>query len=146
MIPALVGGNLPIGIHVATWEELGKCCATTQHRKRLMGGLRAAARELARNGCVLLYVDGSFITEKEIPGDYDGCWDMRGVNLRTLDPILLTFSAHRAAQKAKYLGELFPAQLPNGPSGVTFLQFFQIDKVTGDAKGIIALDLKKNRP
>jgi hypothetical protein len=32
------------------------------------------------------------------------------------------------------------------PAGNTFLEFFQIDKRTGEAKGIIAIDLKKVAP
>ena len=45
-------------------------------------------------------------------------------------------------QKNKYRGELFPAQLIEGGSGMTFLAFFQIDKVSLRPKGIVALDLR----
>jgi hypothetical protein len=65
----------------------------------------------------------------------------RGVNVELLDPVLLSFAHGRAAQKAKYLGEFFPARLTEG-SGLTFLEFFQVDKDTGRAKGIILLDLR----
>ena len=41
---------------------------------------------------------------------------------------------------------MFPAQLPNGTSGKTFLEFFQTDKRTGEPKGIIALDLRRWQP
>jgi len=60
-----------------------------------------------------------------------------------LDPILLDFTNRRAAQEAKYGGELFPSLQRADPAGNTFLEFFQIDKRTGEAKGIVALDLKK---
>ena len=49
---------------------------------------------------------------------------MEGVDPDQLDPILLTFDRGRAAQKAKYPGELFPAQFTEGGSGMTFLNFF----------------------
>ena len=39
------------------------------------------------------------------------------------------------------MGELFPAQLGEGDSGSTFLEFFQIDKKSGNPKGIIAVEL-----
>ena len=55
--------------------------------------------------------------------------------------MLLDFRHARAAQKAKYLGELFVANLAAAPDGTRFLDFFQIDKITGHAKGIVALDL-----
>ena len=45
------------------------------------------------------------------------------------------------AQKARYGGELLPAQLPEEMSGLTFLQFFQIDRATGEPKGIVSIDL-----
>jgi hypothetical protein len=85
--------------------------------------------------------DGSFVTGKEVPGDFDGCWEAEGVDPQALDPVLLDFRHPRAAQKAKYRGELFVASLAAAPDGTRFLEFFRIDKVTGDAKGIVAVDL-----
>ena len=41
---------------------------------------------------------------------------------------------------------MFPAQLPNGTSGKTFLEFFQTEKRTDEPKGIIALDLRRWQP
>ena len=63
------------------------------------------------------------------------------MNPSLLDPVLLTFDNQRAAQKAKYGGELFLADAMADPAGTRFLGFFQRDKNTGLPKGIIALDL-----
>ena len=63
------------------------------------------------------------------------------LTLQAADPVLLIFDNRRAAQKAKYFGELFPADMLEGGSGLTFLNFFQRDKDTGRAKGILAVDL-----
>jgi hypothetical protein len=136
-------GLLPPGLHGATWEEFVSRFGATPHRRRLLGGLKAALEELKRAGCGLAYVDGSFVTAKEVPGDYDGCWDVTNVDPTILDPVLLTFDRGRATQKAKYLGEFFPAAAMETGSGRTFLDFQQIDKDTGDAKGIVALDLRR---
>jgi len=38
-------------------------------------------------------------------------------------------------------GEMFVASWGADPEGARFLDFFQIDKNTGDAKGIVAIDL-----
>jgi hypothetical protein len=116
---------------------------TTLHRRRLLTGLRAALEALRTAGCRRAYIDGSFVTAKQRPNDYDGCWDIEGVDPDRLDPVLLTFDRGRAAQKAKYQGELFPAQFREGDSGTTFLEFFQIDKETGDPKGIIVIELQE---
>lgn len=135
-------GNLPEGEHPADWGELMARFGNTPHRRDLLTGLRQAAMVLKAAGCAILYLDGSFVTQRRIPRDYDGCWDATGVDLNLVDPVLLTFSAGRAAQKAKYLGELFPAGTKADLSGRTFLQFFKTDKNTGRAKGIIRLDLR----
>ena len=58
-----------------------------------------------------------------------------------LDPVLLDFTNRRAAQKRKYHGEMFISSLP-ADGGLTFLDFFQRDKATGNPKGIIAIDLE----
>ena len=89
-------------------------------------------------------LDGSFVTGKVSPGDFDGCWDDAHVDFSLLDPILLTFANGRAAQKIKFGGELFPAGLVADPAtGSIFIDFFQIHKDTGAAKGIIAIDLER---
>ena len=48
-----------------------------------------------------MYLDGSFVTAKEFPSDFDGCWDPDGVDGAKLDPVLLVYDNLRAAQKAK---------------------------------------------
>ena len=146
MIPDLAAdGNLPPGIHPVTWGELVGRCGFNPHRTFLLSGLKRAAEVLKLSGCKTLYINGSFVTAKEVPSDFDGCWERTGMNLMLLfaaDPVLLTFANRRAAQKAKYFGELFPANQVEGGTGLTFLNFFQKDKDTGNPKGILALDLE----
>jgi len=110
-------------------------------RRQLLSGLRAALEAVRVAGCRRAYVDGSFVTAKEMPGDFDGCWEAQGVDPAALDPVLLDFRHPRAAQKAKFGGEMFVASSSAAPDGTRFLDFFQIDKSTGDAKGIGAIDL-----
>jgi len=80
---------------------------------------------------------------KDFPSDYDACWEMAGVDPGLLDPVLLDFSNRRAAQKAKYHGEFFPASAMAEVTSPfrTFLNFFQVDKLSGDKKGLIGLNL-----
>jgi hypothetical protein len=88
-----------------------------------------------------MYLDGSFVTEKDRPNDFDGCWDPTNVVAHLLDPVLLDFTNGRAAQKQKYRGEMFIADAPNAGTQ-TFLEFFQREKLTGAAKGILGISLK----
>jgi hypothetical protein len=142
MIPAFrPNGNLPAGIYTATWEEFVARYGFTTRRQALLVGLLAVLQALRDAGCEVVYVDGSFVIHKPEPGDFDACWDLTGVDPARLDPVLLDFSNGRTAQKSKYLGELFPAQLPEGASGRTFLDFFQTDRQTGQRKGIVRLEL-----
>jgi hypothetical protein len=136
-------GRLPAGIHWASWREIQSRFGFSPCRHHMLSGLRVALGALRGSGCSTVYIDGSFVTVKHEPGDYDACWDIDGVNVQTLDPVFLDFSRGRAAQKRKYLGEFFPAQMPEGASGRVFLEFFQTDKETGRSKGIVALNLQE---
>jgi hypothetical protein len=136
------GGNLPPGIHSATWDEIVERYAINERREQLLDGLRAAIDSLHGAGCPRVYLDGSFVTGKEVPGDFDACWEAGSVDPGLLDPVLLDFRDRRAAQNAKFGGELFPAQFVAEPAGTTFLEFFQLDRLTQQPKGIIAIDLE----
>lgn len=138
--PVDPSGCLPAGEHDASWDEVEAAFATTPWRDYLTQGLRRACNALASAGCTRLWLDGSFVTGKPAPGDFDACWDGAGVDPNLLDPVLLDFSNRRAAQKAKYGGELFPAMAMADAAGRTFVDFFQVDKDTGMAKGIVVID------
>lgn len=141
MIPVFGGsGNLPPGIHHATWDEVSTRFGGSPHRERLLDGLLLALLELAVAGCRTVFLDGSFVTAKNTPADFDACWDPVGVDPYLLDPTLLDFQAGRSAQKAKYRGELFPSTSSATLSGTPFLRFFQTDRLTGDEKGVVAID------
>ncbi|SRR6266542_546971 len=139
-------GRLPPGVHVATWDDIVSRFSGTSRRNRLLDGLRSALASLKEAGCSVAYIDGSFVTAKPEPGDFDACWDEHGVDPDVLDPVLLDFSKKRAAQKAKFGGELFPASDFADLAGNSFLLFFQTDRATGDQKGIIAIDLRRWQP
>lgn len=147
MIPAFieVDGSpwpiLPAGIHVATLSEVEARFAINRGRRVQFQGLLSALQNLRAAGCVRAFLDGSYVTAKPQPGDFDVCWDPTGVRRAFLDPVLLTFQDHRAAQKAKYQGEFFPSTVPADAAGAIFIEFFQIDRFTGAPKGIVAIDL-----
>ena len=132
-------GYLPSGVHNAGWYDLAESFAGNSHRARLLGGLLAACRNLSAAGCRELLLDGSFVTAKALPGDYDAVWEPAGVNPHQLDPVLLDFSNRRAAMKAKYLGDLFPASICATP-GVLYREFFMTDRNDVE-KGVVLINL-----
>lgn len=146
MIPAFNSdGNLPPGVHWSTWTKFVERFGTTPHRQHLLKGLKSAIDSLSKAGCQVIYIDGSFVTKKENPNDFDGCWDIKGVDPELLDPILLDLDNKREKQKAKYQGELFPASWAADAAGKMYLDFFQIDR-NGNPKGIVAIDLGGLQP
>ncbi len=138
-------GKLPPGIHGVTWRAMVLLLGN-RRRMRFLRGLKEALVLLKAAGCRSVYIDGSFVTAKPQPGDFDACWAVEGVDFEKLDPVFLDFSNSRAVQKARFLGEFFPAELPEGLTGKVFLEFFQVDKETGAQKGILAVDLERWRP
>ena len=110
--------------------------------RNLLTGLRRALASLRAAGCRRAYIDGSFVTAKHDPEDFDACWEASNVDPLLLDPALIDFSDRRRAQKSKFGGELFPADLPADPAGTEFIDHFQRDKFTHEPKGIVALDLE----
>ena len=57
----------------------------TPWRLELLEGLMKALVALKDAGCHRAYIDGSFVTTKEIPGDFDGCWEASDVDPDKLD-------------------------------------------------------------
>lgn len=146
MIPAWsANGDLLPGVHFATWSEIEERLAFNPRRRRLLAGFQQACEKLRQAGCRLVYLDGSFVTTKEQPGDFDACWDIQKVDDEKLDPVFWDFSQGRTAQKRRFLGEFFPAQLPEGATGKAFVEFFQVNKSTGEPKGILAIRLQGGR-
>lgn len=131
---------LPPGVHKASLDDVEKIFVNNAQRKKLFNGLVMGCETLKKAGCSVVYLDGSFVTGKDYPSDFDACWDPTGVDVKNLDPVLLDFKNKRARQKNKYGGEFFPATiLADGTN--TYLDYFQIDKYIGKKKGIIQIRL-----
>ena len=142
MLPSIDArtGNLPPGVHDATWDEVVARFGQGRYRAPLAAGLLAALRNLAAASCRTVLLDGSFVSGKPDPEDYDAAWEPAGVNWDMLDPVLLDFTNGRAAMKAKYQGELFAADMP-AAFGVNYREFFLTDRCKRP-KGVIGIDLR----
>src|SRR5947207_1346137 len=96
MLRSVGFGILPPGVHWATLEEIEARFACTPHRTWLFEGVMQVAGALRRANCSRMFLDGSFVTEKIHPSDFDGCWDPTGVSAGLLDAVLLDFQNGRA--------------------------------------------------
>ncbi len=147
MIPQLIAMEgspwavLPPGVHQADLDDVETAFATNAWRRELFDGLVDAAGRLRSARCSTIYLDGSYVTGKPRPGDFDACWDPAGVDGGKLDPVFLDFRNGRAAQKAAFKGEFFPSSMMSADVGRAFVEFFQLDRFTGKKKGLISISL-----
>jgi len=75
MIPAFnQHGELPPGVHEATFAEVVRRFGHNEHRRMLLACLSYALRQLTDAGAECVYVGGSFVTTREYPGDIDAVW------------------------------------------------------------------------
>ena len=116
---------LPTGIHEASFSEVAEVYTYNPLRKELFYGLIEGSKNLASAGCRSLYLDGSYVTSKLDPGDFDACWDRMGVNMNALAPKLHEFTFGRKCQKAKYGGEFVPSLVLTEGVPIDFIDYFQ---------------------
>lgn len=143
-IPAFINNNLPPGIHLTTWEEFKARYGVNYKRNLQLDGLERAIEEFKNAGSTKIFIDGSFVTEKKNPGDYDALYDLDEIDENKIDNRLVDASIPgREAQKRTYQGEFFPMYAnATSPVGSRFIDFFQKDKKTNQPKGIIRIDLR----
>ncbi|MEP2988035.1 MAG: hypothetical protein ABJN65_10955 [Parasphingorhabdus sp.] len=148
MVPQLISGEiqdqdvLPSGIHDATFSEFVTLYVFNEHRSWLLAGLKEACIELRKAGCRQIYVGGSFVTTKSMPGDWDAIWDPANVDPEKLDKILydekleaeraLRFRGDLLLGKARDVAtcphvELFSTTRSGFPTGLIRLKLNQIE-------------------
>jgi len=116
--------------------------ATNFRRRELFAGLVVASEYLRYAGCSTVFLDGSYVTGKPQPADFDACWDPVGVDFNKLNPVFYEFENGRAAQKQAFKGEFFPSSMLCTDVGQDFVEFFQLDRFTGNRKGIVSISIQ----
>jgi hypothetical protein len=114
----------------------------------LLEGLEEALELMAACGVARVYLDGSFVTDKDRPNDIDGCYDLAEdvstEDLGRLDPIFPPNPSNRAEAKRQFGVDLFPAAATELGSGQPFLRFFQTDR-EGRERGVLSMELRARR-
>ena len=124
------------------WPAFADRFSWNQRRRFLMGGLYRALQNLKGAGCRAAIIDGSFVTAKDQPGDFDAAFDPNGVNGQLVDPVLLRHADGRKSMKAKYFGDVFPwGASACQATTIIYLDFFQQDR-EGRAKGVVLLNVR----
>lgn len=102
------------------------------------GETRRSTAPLRAAGCAAVYLGGSFVTAKPMPADFDAAWVPADVEVDLLEEVFFDFSDGRAAQKARFGGELFPADFEEADTGRSFAEFFQFSR-DDEPVGIVLL-------
>jgi hypothetical protein len=141
-LPILENGILPPGEHLATLDEVEIIFGSQNDRRQnLMRGLRLACEMFQKANVNRIWIDGSFVTEKEYPNDIDGCWGSTNSKKIQWQKIDQVFAGDRQNMKNKYGLDFFYADFIEAASGKPFPKFFQTSR-DGDVKGIILITLE----
>ena len=133
---------LPPGIHEMDWEAFYEFFSFSPRRKKLLEGLKKVVDILQETGCSVIYIDGSFVTKKLEPNDWDACFDCPPIKI---SDILKRYPLYkRDEQKRLYGGELYHIQTKADQHGTKFLDFFQQITNTVKKKGIVKIKLNDN--
>lgn len=113
-----------------------------------MDGIERALPLMARAGVGRVYLDGSFVTDKDRPGDVDGCYDvvLGPEGTRPLDamrPLWPPTPDNRDAARGLFGLDVFPADTIEAGSGQPFLEFFQTDR-EGRRRGVLVLEIGRS--
>lgn len=133
-------GNLPPGIWDATIEEARDRFANKSARRALLfEALGEVLKILSNANCTEIYLNGSFITDTEEPGDYDLCYDPTGMKAtdRWREFLKLTMDE----RKKRHLGDIF-INWPQPPFFTSHVDLWQTDR-DNNLKGIIRIKLEK---
>ena len=122
-IPALdLHGFLPNGVHICTIEEIENTFCWNEHRSKIWrGGLKFLSKLITRDMDFPIYVDGSFITDKKLPGDVDIVLDLTQADDFKQFLGVKMFQSEREIIKMEYCVDF----CPNLPGNNDFSAFFQ---------------------
>ena len=100
------------GVYALKWSEIINELGWNVYRRTLIDGLKKGLTALKDCGCKQAYIDGSFVSQKARPGDFDVCYEELGmdfIKLKREHAPLTIFANMRELQKNIYKGEFFRA-------------------------------------
>ena len=119
-------GVLDPGIYKMTWKEFYNSFSFSKRRKELLEGLEKVVAILREIRATHIYIDGSFVTDKVNPNDWDACFDS---SIPVINNLLCKYPfKDTKIQKKLYKGELFYAKSIADEYGNTYFDFFQQKK------------------
>lgn len=114
-------GILPAGAHPCSLDDVRATFATNERREQLFGSLLQCLELMRARGLQgTLYLDGSYATDKALPGDMEVTLDVRASPRDIQDHALVFYCREFAALKATGID-----WYPTLPDNNDFTLFFQ---------------------
>lgn len=142
MIPDLTReGLLPPGTYEASVGEIRRRFGMGNAvQTRLMKGLEAMLRMAKKVGASLLYLDGSFTTDKKEPGDWDAVLVLpAGAKIGSKEAIAL---ANRPEVRKRFGGDLFTVMEEDTEVLDHYVKRVFVHDRDGRKKGLVLLRLR----
>ncbi len=134
MIPALENGLLPEGIWDCTLTEIETTFSTSPHRAILFERLRQFFNEHSALPSAPVFVDGSYVTNKQTPSDIDICVDLDALPEADRAGWQRIFYAERSILKSQGIDFWFRS--PDFPEDVSETEFPRIKAVEAERLGL----------
>lgn len=122
-------GILPAGVHACTFLEAEQFLCSNQRRIEIWQGLQGFlrwAQGLPKPTAVL--IDGSYVTDKALPGDVDIVVDITACNGPEQQIWFQTWSASQDAIKARFQVDFYPFVVGHGNDFSSFFQYVRVDE------------------
>lgn len=141
-IPAFTQyGLLPPGVHTCSMEEAAEALCTSAHRTTIWAGLEGfIAWAAGLDDPTALHVDGSYVTDKPVPGDVDVVVDVSGCDAQGQAQWLQAWADNYQHVKNTYHVDFYPVVAGHGNDFVAFFQYVRAEEAL--RRGI-GLDVRK---
>lgn len=134
-------GLLPPGVHPCSMAEAAAALCTSEQRKTIWAGLEGFVGWAAKlSGPTNLYVDGSYVTDKPIPGDVDVVVDISACDAAGQAQWLQAWVDSHQHVKVTYHVDFYLMVIGHGNDFVAFFQYVRAEEAL--RRGI-GLDVRK---
>lgn len=139
-------GLLPEGVHDCGIDEVADRLGFNAHRQQLIEGLRGVIGWMERMPpAESLIIDGSFVTDKDLPGDIDAVAMISNLTERNQRQWVRNWQPERVQLKQQYGVDLFPTVIGRGNNFASYFQYIRPDEALdrgaplGVLKGILRM-------
>jgi hypothetical protein len=141
-------GILPMGLHNCTLEEAKNFFSWNDHRVEVweqFSGFLEWAESMPKHA--VLFVDGSYVTDKTLPNDVDVAIDLAGCSIADQNLWFGDWGRRCGEFKANFLTDSYLFVTGSGNDFSVFFQYMRVSEAmergldSGDSKGVLRIEL-----